>query len=404
MKFYLRKIIGIALCVIAISGCDDDPVAPVETPAPAPPTNLTATTLNHTSVRLDWTASATSLDSISSYLLSISGRSDTIIISRTTSTYNVTGLSAGTPYTFTLRTKGQNGKFSTAATAQAETSPEIIPAPAMPTNLRATSVDYQTVRLKWVASVSANEIDFANYELIATPAGGSAIPLIIIAKDKTTYDVTGLTEGTIYSFSLKAKNTSEKFSQKATVQWSPATRIIAMRLYETASSQFGNGIELSSGEVLKTADAARWDIALDTRTINGNISFEIGSPNLLSYTIPGGGRKTSISSKIYENTTSLNDVFDTDAFSNTSMDAPRIVSFTSVTQGFLFFAKTENGNYAKILVKAVDVKILQGTAPNRYVEMDISYQSAPNVPYARTENTQKPSFKTIENSLFRKWK
>ena len=40
-------------------------------------------------------------------------------------------------------------------------------------------------------------------------------------------------------------------------------------------------------------------------------------------------------------------------------------------------------HYARVLIRNVDGKLLQGSPPNRYVELDISYQTAPDVPYAR---------------------
>jgi hypothetical protein len=55
-------------------------------------------------------------------------------------------------------------------------------------------------------------------------------------------------------------------------------------------------------------------------------------------------------------------------------------------EGFGFVVRHGNGSqqhYARVFVKNVAGKILQGLPPNRYVEVEISYQASPNVPYAR---------------------
>jgi hypothetical protein len=281
---------------------------------------------------------------------------------------------------------------------------------AAPTALMANSNDFQSVNLKWTASTSATTADFANYELIVTPANGTAMTPITIAKGATTYTVTGLIEGTVYTFSLRSKSTAttNNMSSAATVQWSPATRHEGVRVYETASTQFGSGIDLSNIDKsngmfgsTKLANGANWDLALDTRVINGQIDNGLGSPSVLTYVIKNSagdtipGRATLISSKVVSSgATSLDDVFETqalgDATVNMKPDSARYIRVDNFSNNIVFFARTVEGNFAKVLVKAAGDKLLQGTAPNRYVEMDISYQSAANVPYAFVRGGNSP--------------
>jgi hypothetical protein len=284
-------------------------------------------------------------------------------------------------------------------------------APSAPTGLMANSKDFQTVNLKWTASASASSADFSAYELIVTPANGTAGAPITIAKGATTYSVTGLTEGTVYTFSLKAKSTAttNNTSSAATVQWSPATRYSGVKLYETASADFGSGIDLSNGTgaVTKVSNGSNWDLALDTRVINGVIDNGLGSPSVLTYTITNP-RATLISSKVVSSgATSLDDVFETqalgDAAVNMKPDSARYIRVDNFSNNIVFFARTVEGNFAKILVKAAGGKLLQGTSPNRYVEMDISYQSAVNVPYAFVRGGNSPwNFETTSISSSKK--
>jgi hypothetical protein len=55
--------------------------------------------------------------------------------------------------------------------------------------------------------------------------------------------------------------------------------------------------------------------------------------------------------------------------------------------GEMFFVRTgtssANYHYARVLVKSVGGKLLQGTGTSRYVEVEISYQATAGVPYAK---------------------
>jgi hypothetical protein len=53
-------------------------------------------------------------------------------------------------------------------------------------------------------------------------------------------------------------------------------------------------------------------------------------------------------------------------------------------QGFYVRTGTTGSyRYARVFVKNVGGKLLQGTVPERFIELEISYQQAPNVPYAK---------------------
>ncbi|HYF02938.1 MAG TPA: fibronectin type III domain-containing protein [Patescibacteria group bacterium] len=279
-------------------------------------------------------------------------------------------------------------------------------APAAPTNLMANSGN-GTVNLKWTASTSASTAGFTGYELTVTPQGGTAMNPITIAANATSYTVTNLTNGTTYNFALRARNnaTTSNTSTAATVTWAPAARWNNVRIYETASTTNGSGLNLSTGNVLTVANGGQWDLGLDTRQVGGVNSYDIGSPSLTSYSI-ASPRITLVSSKRYEGVTSLDAVFDTDALGSTTAGmrptVPQLINFTTATQGFVFFAQTAEGNLAKILVKGNNGAVLQGTAPNRYVEMDISYQTVANVPYAGMRGTGVTEFKSAINTSAKK--
>lgn len=259
--------------------------------------------------------------------------------------------------------------------------------PAAVTGLQATSVDESTVRLRWTASSTAAA---TGYRITVLSSTGTVIgtPQNTSTSTATIADISGLTAGRVYTFRVQTR-TKDTVSAETTINWSPATRVrlangAPVRIYESESS-FGSGLAIQGGvaQNLTVASASRWDIGLDTRPgTNGQPSFDIGSPNKTSYTAfnNNGGRKTFVSSTVYSPVDSLNQVFDTQFSGGTD---ERLITFTTANRGFVMGVRTQDGNFAKVFVKASAAGvILQGTAPNRYVEVEISYQPVANVPYA----------------------
>ena len=273
------------------------------------------------------------------------------------------------------------------------TTPSVVK-PDAPTSLMATSIDSATVRLKWTLSTSESTTGFTGYTLYIGP--GPFQP-ISIQKGTNTYDVKGLNEGTIYSFTLYANIDTVQSANAASIQWSPASRFVTnvndatIKLYETASN-FGSGLELydESGGAPKTltvASGSNWNLALDTRTDGKTI---VASPTLINYNYGSQPPITQISSDYFDNLTSLDDVFDSQALDAGNFDVRAItledLGITANT-GVVFILRTKVGSnsdytYAKVLIKNVNGSWLQGTSPDRYIECVVSYQKTPGVPYA----------------------
>ncbi len=87
------------------------PTGPPDTEAPTAPTNLSASNTTSFSTTLNWTASTDNI-AVSSYDVY---NGSTIVGSSSTTTYNVTGLSPSTNYTFSVRAKDAAGNQSTAS-------------------------------------------------------------------------------------------------------------------------------------------------------------------------------------------------------------------------------------------------------------------------------------------------
>jgi hypothetical protein len=254
--------------------------------------------------------------------------------------------------------------------------------PEAVSNLQATSIDNATVRLRWTGSSAATVTGFR-----VTVLSSTGMVVRTLTPTSSLEDIGNLTAGTVYTFSVQTR-TRDTVSADRRITWSPATRIRMasggpVRVYESLST-FGSGLSFQGGvaQNRQIADAARWDIGLDTRAnMAGQVTFDIGSPNFTSYSAfaNNGGRKTIVSSSVYNTIDSLNQVFDTQLNVGT---VEQLITFTTANRGFVFACRTQDGNYAKIFVKANGGVLLQGTAPNRYVEVEISYQPVVNVPFA----------------------
>ena len=111
--------------------------------------------------------------------------------------------------------------------------------------------------------------------------------------------------------------------------------------------------------------------------------------------------RVTLLGKVWPNVSSLDEVYESvDLTSGTLEEA--LYNFNAQDAAgapFAFVVKTENGNFAKVLVKATGGSLLQGTAPDRYVDLEISYQSGVDVPYAVKAKQDGPVWKKIDETV-----
>lgn len=290
--------------------------------------------------------------------------------------------------------------FATSCEETTDTN-EPNPVVAGPDSMKATSINETTVRLRWKLSPDEGKTYFKDYVLYISP--GAFAPRII-SKGINTVDISGLSDGTIYTFELRARNVDSKESiGSAKIQWSPAFRFTKnindenIRVYETAS-QFGSGLQLydpNSGKprTLKVASGEFWNLGLYTKS--GELSLYtanyIADNNLYNFpTAPS--YTTEISEDIFL-TNTLDNVFDSQALNarNFSKNYYIDLSDADYKNGVVIIVRTKapgsvDWNYAKVLIKPGPTGLLQGNPDNRYIECEISYQKKAGVPYAKPIN------------------
>ena len=174
----------------------------IDNTAPTAPTNLAASGTTQTATNLSWTASTDNV-AVTSYDVY---QGATIIGNTASTSYNVTGLTPSTAYTFSVRAKDAAGNVSTASnTVNVTTLAPIVDttAPTAPTNLAASGTTSSSTNLSWTAST--DNVGVTGYDVYqgATVIGTTA---------STTYNVTGLTASTAYTFSVRAKDAAGNVS------------------------------------------------------------------------------------------------------------------------------------------------------------------------------------------------
>lgn len=268
--------------------------------------------------------------------------------------------------------------------------------PEPPTNAKALSANETSIKVMWDKSTDEADSAFAGYILRIT-GDDNTVSIDTIPATFNPVQVNQLSQGVIYTVEIRALFKNGNRSTASTVLWSPAYRFTknvndeVIKLYEYAS-QLGSGLDVYDAtdkkpKTLKVASGEFWSIGLDTR----NNQVIVASPTLISYNFPTTPGYTEISSNYFD-AASLDDVYDSEAL-NVGNFSPYAVPLHELTGDIdknivLIIRTKESGsndfNYAKVLIKKQAGNTwLAGTSPNRYIEVEVSYQEKANVPYAK---------------------
>jgi fibronectin type 3 domain-containing protein len=170
---------------------------------PAVPTGVVASTGN-AQIVLSWTASANA----QSYRVY---RNGALVGSPTGTTFTDTGLVNGTAYSYTIT--AVNGSATSAASTAVSGTP-LAPAPGAPTGLTATPGNAQVV-LAWTAVPTATAYHvYRGGVLVGSPT-------------TTTYTDTLVTNGTAYSYYVKAVASTTEGAASATVTATPTKPLVS---------------------------------------------------------------------------------------------------------------------------------------------------------------------------------
>ena len=166
-----------------------------DTTAPSAPTGLSATAVSTSQINLAWTA-ATDNVGVTGYNVYRGGA--LIATLGAVTTFQNTGLSASTTYSYSVRALDAAGNISTPSSSASATTqaPPDTTAPSIPTGLSATAVSTSQINLSWTAST--DNVGVTGYNIYR---GGIQIATVGAV---TTFQNTGLTASTTYSYTVRA--------------------------------------------------------------------------------------------------------------------------------------------------------------------------------------------------------
>lgn len=181
----------------------------VDTAAPTVPTALTGAALDSNTVSLSWTGSTDNVG-----VLGYRVYRNAALIATVTSGLNYTDntAAASTTYSYTVSAYDAAGNASTQSLAKSVTTPAKvdIQAPTVPTGLSSSAVTATALTIAWVAST--DDVGVASYLVLRNGVQ-------IASTAATSYNDTGLSASTSYSYTIKAQdaagNTSVASAAKA---------------------------------------------------------------------------------------------------------------------------------------------------------------------------------------------
>jgi N,N-dimethylformamidase beta subunit-like protein/uncharacterized protein DUF4082/fibronectin type III domain protein len=174
---------------------------------PGQVTNVTAAPAGRTSATVSWSApssgGAVTSYTITPYIGSTAQTPTVVNGSPPSTSATVTGLTTGTTYTFTVQATNPNGSGAASAQSNAVTPLNAV-APTAPTGVSAEAAS-QSARVTWTAPDSNGDSAITGYTV--TPyVGSTAQDPVQAGASATSTTVSGLTNGTSYTFKVTATN------------------------------------------------------------------------------------------------------------------------------------------------------------------------------------------------------
>ncbi|MDY7229088.1 glycosyl hydrolase family 18 protein [Hyalangium rubrum] len=175
--------------------------SPTDTQAPTVPSNLSAPSKSTTSVSLSWNASTDNVG-VTGYDVY---RGTTLAGSTGGTSFTVNGLTASTPYSFSVKAKDAAGNVSASSSTLSVTTNAsggtCATAPSVPSGLSSPSKSSTSVNLAWTAAAAGTNCTIAGYDIYS-----GTTRVAQTSGTGTSFSVGGLNPNTSYTFSIAARN------------------------------------------------------------------------------------------------------------------------------------------------------------------------------------------------------
>ncbi|MFG2627377.1 fibronectin type III domain-containing protein [Streptomyces sp. NPDC048473] len=194
-----------ALLLAALTACGSTPEA--DTRKPTTPGHVTAQAGSATSVHVMW-EQASDNKAVTGYEIYRKGEKVKSVPAAKVM-IDVDGLTASTAYTFTVRARDAAGNLSAPSAAATVTTPAPTPAdhepPTRPVKLRGTADGSRAANLSWGGST--DDVGVTSYDIYQEDSRIHSVP-----GTQTTAHLTGLRPGTVYTFTIRARDAADTSS------------------------------------------------------------------------------------------------------------------------------------------------------------------------------------------------
>lgn len=335
------------------------PAAPSDTEAPSVPEGLLATNITTSSATVSWSASTDNVG-VTGYNIRRNGAVVGTVAGNVL-TYNATALTEATTYTFTVSAFDAAGNNSAQSTELDVTTLPIIPdttAPTVPTGLAASNITTGSATITWNASTDSAGVTGYTIRLNGNVTG-------TVAGNVLTYNATGLTSETTYTFTVAAFDAAGNNSAQSTGLEVTTLPIIPDTTAPTAPTN------LAAINITTTGLTLTWTASTDDRGVTGYTvyrdSIQAGTTegNSTQFNVNGLTAATSYSFYVTASDSSGNVSVGSTALQVSTSDPAQLITWTSGNSNLSTVNWQSNDLFAAGMVGL-------GTTPNQNYRLSVN--------------------------------
>ncbi len=261
--------------------------AATDTAAPTVPAGLSATAVSANQINLSWQPSTDNVGVTGYTIQRCTGASCTLAVIGTVAsgtTFQNTGLAAGTTYTYAVSAMdaaGNDSAVSVPATATTQAAPTDTSTPTVPAGLSATAASSSQINLSWQASTdNVGVMGYSIYRCNGT--GCSQTAKVGTVTSGTAFSDIGLTANTAYTYAVTAFDTAANESAKSSSATSTTLAVVGSTTFTFVGAGDIASSVTNAEETAKLLDAV---VAADPNTIVftlGDNAYPDGTTNNFS--------------------------------------------------------------------------------------------------------------------------